>query len=433
LSESTIRVEEMNVEGSKVTYRISCDGEVRRFLAKDSFYLKTDHPLDTVPPGITVIPLLGCLVPLSWITDSRIIVGAVDEVFFASILRVREAMRLAYPILRFLGSVEATPTKTVSNWDPEKYGLLYSGGVDSLASLVRNRAKKPQPLMVRGTPDLRIEERKFFDRSFDRLAPAVRDLGGEIHVIETDALNTLDYSALQSSVRNAEEIRGWWQNFAHGLFLTGMTAPVTYLAHIGQLLIASSFHSENPKPWGSMPGSDEQIRWGGLLVIHDSFDLQRFEKVRTIIAPFIRESGREGFPIRVCTGDSEVRLASGELNCGRCGKCMRTMLMLLENGIDPAACGFDTSRFFPNRIKIGLENGYIKLAEAPGSWARILDHASEVPPALISRYPGMDRFAAWADSWNRCPKETRLRSYSKKLAPVGSRRRRAARKVFRSD
>ena len=182
-----------------------------------------------------------------------------------------------------------------------------------------------------------------------------------------------------------------------------------------------------------MPASDEQIRWAGLQVVHDSFDLNKFDKIRNILVPFVKASGRRGFPVRVCTGQKDIRLASGKLNCGRCGKCMRTMLLLLENGIDPAECGFDTSHFFPDRIRIGLENGYIRMEEAPGSWVRIFEHAEEVPAELQSEYRGMREFALWAAGWDRKPKESALRSFSRSLAPVGSRRRQVTRKILRKD
>jgi hypothetical protein len=391
--------------------------------------VKTDHPLGSIPSGILVIPLLGFLAPLAWITKSDIVADAVDEVYLDSVSKVRETMQLLYPKLQLHGTIKAKPVRTESHWNPSRYSLLYSGGVDSLTSYIRNRETKPSLLMIRGTPDVWLSEVEFFKRSIDRVGPALNGLGAELHVVETDALEIIDYNGLKAHVRNGE-IKGWWENFAHGLFLTGMCAPGTYYNQSGRLMIASSSTVKDNTPWGSMPEIDPQIRWGGLQVIHDSFDYTKFEKIREVLAPFLKNRGMEGFPLRVCTGDAKVRLASGRLNCGRCGKCIRTMLMLLENGIDPEKCEFDMTGFSPSRLRTGLKNGYIKLEDQPVNWGQILDNARDLPDSLESKYQGTNALLRWMAKWDRQPRESTLRYHSRKIAPVGSRRRGLAKKIL---
>jgi hypothetical protein len=430
MQESVIEIKGLDVDGERVSYRFSFDGPVREFLLKDSLYVKTDHPLGSIPSGILVIPLLGFLAPLAWVANCGIVADAVDEAYLDSVSKVRETMQQFYPKLKLHGTIKAKPISSESYWDSNRYCLLYSGGVDSLASYIRNRETRPSLLMIRGTPDVWLSEVEFHKRSIDRLAPALKGLGGDLHLVETDALEIIDYKGLKAHVRN-EEIKGWWENFAHGLFLTGMCAPYTCYNHIGRLLIASSSTTRDNTPWGSMPEVDKQISWGGLQVIHDSFDYTKFEKVREVLAPFLKDRKMEGFPLRVCTGDADERLASGRLNCGRCGKCTRTMLMLLENGIDPDKCEFDMTKFFPSRLRIGLENGYIKLKDQPVNWGQILDNARVLPDNLESKYHGTNALFRWMAKWDRQPKESSLRSYSKVVAPIGSRRRRLARRILR--
>jgi len=389
-----------------------------------------DHPLDSIPRGMLVIPLLGGLVPLSWVVDCRIIAGDVDAAYLEALAEIRSVMEKAYPALKFHGSIEARPVRTDSAWDPNKYCLLYSGGVDSTNSYVRNRDKKPALLMVKGTPDVRLSETEYWDRTMERIRPALSAIQADLHVVETNSLDIIDERALRWHV-HTEEISGWWENFAHGLFLTSTCAPFTYQSNSGKLLIASTYSSATAKHFGSMPESDERIRWGGLSVIHDSFDISRFEKIRDHLAPFIQSQGG-GFPIKLCLG-KEKRLKCGKLNCGVCDKCLTTELMFLECGVDPSRCDFDMSKFSPSKVRTGLENGYIQMATAPNSWRNIILNARPIRPELEAEYRGVNDLLSWISKWDQKPKEGTLRSYSKKVAPVGSRRRTLAKKVLSRD
>ena len=432
MEKGTIKVRRIEVREDKVIFRFSHEGPVSGYFLEDSFYLKADHSLGNVPEEIMAIPLLGCLVPLSWVTNCEIIADEAEEAFLACIPKVQRVMQRAYPGLLFQGDLRAKPVRTQGVWNPDRYCLLYSGGIDSLTSFIRNRDKKPDLLMVRGTPDMRLDDSELFGRTIERFTPYLDELGAHLHVLETNALDALDYQALQNSVKSPR-IHGWWENFAHGMFLLGMSAPFTYFNGIGKLMISSSDTIRIAAPWGSMPESDQQVRWGNLEVIHDSYDYTKFEKISKVLVPFLSSRKLGGFPMKVCTGNPSLRIASGKLNCGRCDKCIRTMLMLLENGVDPARCDFDMRRFSPQNTRIGLENGYIKLDEYPRTWAFVFDNAHEISSGLESRYKGSNALFRWMAGWDRKPKESSLRKFSRQIAPSGSRRRQLARRVLQKD
>jgi hypothetical protein len=428
MPKSVLRIGAIEHSGRTLTIEHSCEGPVGEFVARTPFQLRADHPLDSIPPGILVIPLLGIFVPLSWIIDCQIIAGDTDEAYLQSLAEVRSEMKKAYPALEFHGSIDARAVRTNSGWDPDKYCLLYSGGVDSTSSYIRNRDKNPALVMIRGTPDVRLSEKEYWQRTADRLVPALRKAKAELHTVETNALDIVDSRALKDSVHN-EEIHGWWENFAHGIFLVSSCAPFTSYSHSGKLLIASSYSPQSAKPWGSMPESDERIRWGGLAVKHDSFDITRYQKIHDYLAPFVQSQGG-AWPLKLCLG-KEDRLKCGKLNCGRCDKCLTTAITLLENGVDPARCDFDMSRFSPGRIRMGLENGYIHMDQAPFSWRYIIENAGPVRPDIEAEYKGMNDFLRWIPTWDKNPRESTLRSYSRKVAPVDSRRRRVAKRILR--
>src|SRR5690606_26336313 len=71
-------------------------------------------------------------------------------------------------------------------------------------------------------------------------------------------------------------------------------------------------------PWGSHPDLDKHWSSESLEFVHDGCDLGRIEKVR-----FISQSDVAMETLRVC-----FRTPTDALNCGRCEKCLRTMINL---------------------------------------------------------------------------------------------------------
>ena len=413
----TLRVERVRPSGTNLTCSLAFDGALEPFLNSGLLYFDYDFPLEGVPPSILSVPVLGILAPMAWATGSTVVAGDVDSEYVSSMQEVAKAMQGMYPKLRLASKVECTRVSTPWEADPERTCLLYSGGVDSTASLIRNLDSKLMLATVRGAPDLRLWEGEFWERVEGRVAPFVKGLGVERHVIETNALDVLNFGALGDSLKDALPW-GWWENLAHGLALLSFCAPLTYFRKVGKMMIASSFSVDEHIAWGSTPESDRNVRWGGVTTVHDSFDLLKVRKVREVLVPFVEEHPGP-VPLRVCTGKREARLESGELNCGRCEKCVRTALILLSAGIDPAMCGFPAPDL--GMLKEGLVSG--RFRNPSGTSLRAVQAAKTPPrPELVRRYPGLDLFFDWLYRWEPPPLEKKRRRLAR-LAPRGTRRR----------
>lgn len=425
---SSVTVNSCVVKEGEITYGISVRGPVSRFFTDLLFYVKTDRALESVPSGIRLIPLLGTLVPLSWVTDAKIEAGEVDADYLESLDRVKGRMAAAYPRLRFGGELDAIPVrlKASVNRNANRTALLYSGGIDSTATFIRRRELHPSLILVRGTPELRIGDDEYWKRVVSMLRPAVEKPGTKLSIVETSALDVVDFKSLNMELKGKVS-SGWWENLSHALLLTSMCAPITYLDGIGSLLIASSHTQKTLYPWGSMPSSDEQIRWLNLRVQHDSFDLTKFDKIEKVIKPFVRAG--DSFPLRVCTNRMAVLLSSPTLNCSKCAKCTRSILLLLEAGLDPSKFEFNMSSFSPTGVCDGLREGKILLEEAPATWAAILDNAGNASTLLEPKYPGLGVMFGWMSTWDRKQKASRRSFLEKKLVPKGSRRRILVRKL----
>lgn len=282
-------------------------------------------------------------------------------------------------------------------------------------------------MTVKGTLDLQLREDQYWNRVQNRVQPFVRSLGLESHVVETNAIDMVKLETLQADFGSQLGI-GWWEGLAHGLFLLSLCAPYSYLDKIGNLMIASSHTEKDQEPWGSSPMTDEKVGWGGVRVIHDSYDLQRVEKIRQVLIPYMKRSGNV-IPLRVCVGGEAARLASDQLNCGQCSKCMLVELVLVLSGSDAEKNGFDVSPASLSALRRNLESGKFGEEVDPTTWKFIKTNARDLPEQIASEHPGLREFCEWFADWD-ARASMKGSHYLDRMAPRGSRRRDVARALF---
>jgi hypothetical protein len=415
-----IELESAQIHTDTLLLRVSYDKSLTKYLTTGLFYARYDFPIEGVPLSILSIPLVGLLAPLGWLTGAEIQVGEVDEEYLNSLRRVAQGFKRMFPRVSFSGRIQAHPVKINLKWDQKKYCLLYSRGVDSTSSLIRNFEKRPSLLTVRGTLDLLLREDRYWTRVQQRVQPFTEGLGLESHVVETNAVDMVNLAALNADFEDQLGI-GWWEGLAHGLFLLSVCAPYTFLNRTGNVMIASSHTLKNQKPWGSSPMTDEEVRWGGVRVIHDSYDLQRVEKIRKVLIPHMKSSG-SAIPLRVCIGKEAVKLASNQLNCGQCSKCMLIELTLIVSGADASENGFDISPASLLALRHNLEVGWFDREYDPTTWKFIKENAKSPPAEIVTRHPGLREFFDWFAEWDERSTKKRRR-YLDRVAPRGSRRR----------
>ena len=413
-----IRIERITHSQSSLICRFNFAPELERCFSSSVLYFNYDFPIEGIPESVLSIPILGVLVPVAWVTGARTMANEADTNYVACLQKVAAVMQRIYPTVRIVNDLECTKVDTPWSSGADRTCLLYSGGVDSTVSLLRNLGPNISLMSVRGTPDMRLWEDEFWVRAERGLALLPQSLGVERHVVETNALDVVNFGELNRRLKGKFD-SGWWENIAHGLLLISLCSPYTYVEGINKMMIASSYSRDNAHPWGSTPDSDQNIAWGGLTTIYDSFDMPRAQKVREILVPFM--VAHPGLVrLRVCTGRRSERLSSGTLNCGRCEKCVRTEMLLMWAGVDPVSCGFPTPNFA--EMKEGLISGRY-VSQTPFSLLAIQKSKARPNGELISRYPAMKYFFDWFYGW-KVPEGPKRRSLFKRIAPVGSRRKR---------
>jgi len=187
--------------------------------------------------------------------------------------------------------------------------LFFSGGVDSWYSLLKHRRE--------GTGDAHealthlilvfgFDVRRDNPELFDKIASGVRRVAEA-----TDLRLTI----VETNVRQfSDQLMSW--GFYHG----GAMAAVglTQSTLVGRCLIASSYAYDELHPWGSHPLLDPLWSTESVDFIHDGCEAVRSQKVKVIARSALALA-----TLRVCWANWQT-----EYNCGRCEKCLRTMLAL---------------------------------------------------------------------------------------------------------
>ena len=135
----------------------------------------------------------------------------------------------------------------------------------------------------------------------------------------------------------------------------GLAAVAYALAPVHRkVIIASSYASADLHPWGSPPLLDPLWSTESLEIVHDGGET-RLEKLR----------GLAGHPeglalLRVCWENAD------ENNCGRCEKCLRTMLELRALGVEFTAA-------FPGRLTPALVGAQQLNSSSAIYWRQLID------------------------------------------------------------
>lgn len=181
--------------------------------------------------------------------------------------------------------------------------LCFTGGVDSFFSLLVSDHRPSHLLFVAGY-DVEVADEGRMAQVQATLGDVAGALGVETMVVRSD---------LRSHPGFASVVWG----HTHGAAL----AAVGHALHrsIGTLVIPPSYARSRLIPWGSRPDVDP--RWsvpGRLRVEHGDASGRRLDRVLAIADhPLVHRH------LRVCWQNVD-----GALNCGRCEKCLRTMVML---------------------------------------------------------------------------------------------------------
>ncbi|EOM77647.1 hypothetical protein DW322_08095 [Rhodococcus rhodnii] len=226
-----------------------------------------------------------------------------DPVALDGSLRAEEVLRGWYPD-------ELLPTGTSDRsraaTQPERatgVGCFFSGGVDSFHTALEHIDEITHLVIVHGL-DVSLDNAGLWEQVVARARSAAELLGKEL--IE-----------VRSNIRYLHAAHGpHWQRQAHGAFLAHVALLLSQ--HIHTMYVPASDDESRLEPLGTHPDLDPLWSSSGVRIVHHGVEIDRVGKLA-----ILAESDIAMNHLRVCW----FNLAR-EFNCGRCEKCLRTMIGL---------------------------------------------------------------------------------------------------------
>jgi hypothetical protein len=267
-------------------------------------------------------PWLATLLPLAAHTGEPLRLSLpVDQPLLENAGQLMRIWQTWYPEVSVV-PIEAEVASSAGDSRPSRAAAFFSGGVDSFFTVLRCRTVAPpvgrapiDDLMTVWGFDIPLAQRDAFLRLRERHERVATELGKPLIDVATN-LRTTRWSSAQ------------WSYLAHGPGFAGVALALERRFHTVYLAGSGSYRDFHP--WASHPVTDPLFSTSHTSIVFDAAEYLRTDKIERIA-----ESATALRNLRVCFETQT------DENCGHCGKCQRTMLVL-------ALCGaLERSATFP--------------------------------------------------------------------------------------
>ncbi|QLH84998.1 hypothetical protein HZS54_13880 [Halosimplex pelagicum] len=415
-----VSVDSVTADGCRIESTVSYSDDLRPFFDESPFYAEYGVDVSDLPESILTIPVLAQVCPVAWAAGADVRVPVADRRFLDSLETVGNALCAMYPFMQG-GRVtaerapewddvvsgrsetapdedEAAPTGTgaVSGTEPaDGAGMLFTGGVDSLATYVRHRGEDPTLITIQGWV-VGVDEPERWRRMRARTESFADRFGVDARFVRSNMLEFLDTAMLDARYQTHHD-GAWYSAVGCGLGLLGLCAPLAVADGMGELYVAASVWEgmEPPPvvdgwdgramPWGTHPDIDDEVAWADSTGVHDLFELERQERIE-VVADYARTHDPD-LPVYSCSASEAAE------NCGRCEKCIRTALGLALVGLDPSDHGFDVGReSFEHAVERFEAGAWLNDQHAPYHWQTFQER---LPADADLPMAGSDAFVRW--------------------------------------
>jgi len=399
---SNIVIQGLEFNDNKITNRLTVSNNLKKYVNSYELFVEYDNQI-YADESILNIPLIATIIPLAWLTGSNITVESIDSTFKESMEDLQLYFKDIYPLIPFTTEIKAK--KIIENNNDiedskKRTGLLFSGGVDATYSMITNLQYEPRLIMhwgVEGKPYPFYQKYwKLVTETYSRFADR---FGLPFNIVKTNVLTILNRRRLEHRYSKELLYGSLWVRLQHSLVLLGLTAPLS-IKRFDRLLIAASewprsieTQDSKNRPHAARPESDERIKWSNLRVIHDGY-IERYKKAKSL-AEYFKD---DELILRVCLNR---KAAPHTLNCNQCEKCCRTIVQLIQAGIDPNQCGFkvNDSSSFDTMIHYYTHHGLDSYA---------VNSKEIIPNALNSDIYGSKHYFEWLQDFEVPEREQSL-------------------------
>ena len=198
----------------------------------------------------------------------------------------------------------------------------FSGGVDSLFTMLKMGKQVDRLLLVHGFENP-VESEDLLSTTLSVVRPLTERFRLPLVVATTNLRSLAD----RQFARWGKAFPGtFFGSCWMGSFLAAMGHCLR--PECGRLVIPASLHMDELVPYGSHPDLDPLWSSEALECVHHGAETGRLDKIRYVARVFPEAASC----LQVCESNPP-----GEINCGRCDKCLRTILAFRVNGAIPTA------------------------------------------------------------------------------------------------
>jgi hypothetical protein len=339
--------------GNRLTSTVTVPKGLRKYFNSFRLFAHYDAPL-RADMSILNIPLVSTILPLAWLTGTDVHVEKLDRKYVEAMNAIKNEFRQMFPRGRF--TTEITVDYLVENKiQSQGTAMLFSGGVDSTYSLIRNVSLKPKLIMFFGVVGYQLDSsyKKHNQLVRKTYSDFARREGLVINFVDTNTSGILNDSRITHDFHRILRGSPLWDSLQLPLVLLGLPAPLS-IGRFNRLLMAAD--SSPPAdsrarelsykhPYASQPWINEKFAWADLRVILDAY-VDRFSKT-SLVKEYLK---KHEYRLRVCNDPPLDRL-----NCSTCEKCSRTIVPLILERVDPNNCGFEVNRSTFESMRSNLE------------------------------------------------------------------------------
>lgn len=321
-------------DGKKVSFTIDDDLfdtlKKNKVLKKREFWYEivwdTTNKLNFTEERINSLikPFLVELAPVIWRLGLHVTCTYGEKDFFENLTLLRNAYRTIWKELPFLGSINPLFNKAVSqnnnvsdfeNIQTQKgSGIsLYSGGVDSISSLI-NHIDDISTLLTFIGGDIALNDTKGHATVKNKSLSLAKKLNKDSVGIISNFQDLLKYKYLDNYLPKSCI---WWTCIQHGPLFASYALSVAELLGANTCYIPSTHNEKFLTRIGSRPDLETTLSNRNVRIIHDGIDLTRQGKLEKITSSDLFKD------IHVCYTAFEFE------NCGVCEKCLMTACGLI--------------------------------------------------------------------------------------------------------
>ncbi len=257
--------------------------------------------------------LAGFLIPCMFVGEDLHIDAPISPRLLQSVQAIQNLIREWYPDFHLISTTSAEPHERIYTSNYPATGAFFSGGVDSVYTLVKHQTQISELILVHGFENP-VQNEELLEVTLKSGLPIAQRLNKKLLVIHTNLRDRADHWIASLGRR----YKGSFFGFSYqGSILAAV--GLCLQKKFDRIIIPSSYTYDSLVPYGTHPSLDPLWSTENLDFIHDGCESSRLEKIKKIMARASFAAHR----LQVCEYNK-----AGESNCCRCDKCIRTMLAI---------------------------------------------------------------------------------------------------------